>query len=177
MSRIGKKPIIIPENTELKQDGATITVKGPKGEISRTFRSEVNIKVDGNTITLEPANNSKFAQSLWGTYGSHLVNMIDGVNTPFEKKLIIEGVGFRAEMSGNKLVLSLGFSHKIEKEIPEGLTVSVEKNTLFISGVDKEKVGQFAAKIRSYRKPEPYKGKGIRYDNEVVRRKEGKKTA
>ncbi|MCK5027226.1 MAG: 50S ribosomal protein L6 [Candidatus Pacebacteria bacterium] len=177
MSRIGKKPIIIPENTELKQDGATITVKGPKGEISRTFRNEVNIKIDGNTVTLEPANNSKFAQSLWGTYGSHITNMIDGVNTPFEKKLIIEGVGFRAEMSGNKLVLSLGFSHKIEEETPEGLTVLVEKNTLSISGVDKEKVGQFAAKVRSYRKPEPYKGKGIRYVDEVIRRKEGKKTA
>lgn len=176
MSRIGKKPIIIPENTEVKRDGATIMVKGPKGELSRKFRNEVTINIDGGEITLEPANNSKFAQSLWGTYGSHIKNMIDGVNTPFEKKLIIEGVGFRAEMSGNKLVLSLGFSHKIEKDIPEGLTVTVEKNTVTVSGMDKEKVGQFAAQIRAHRKPEPYKGKGIRYENEVIRRKEGKKT-
>ena len=176
MSRIGKKPIIIPENIELKQDGAIITIKGPKGELSRTFRGEVVIKIDGNTINLEPANNSKFAHSLWGTYRSHLKNMIEGVNTPFEKKLIIEGVGFRAEMQGNKIVLSLGFSHKIEAELPEGITASIEKNVISISGTDKEEVGQFAAKVRSYRKPEPYKGKGIRYDNEVVKRKEGKKT-
>ncbi|MCK5096419.1 MAG: 50S ribosomal protein L6 [Candidatus Pacebacteria bacterium] len=176
MSRIGKKPIIIPENTELKQDGATITVKGLKGELTRTFRSEVAVKVDGNTINLEPANNSKFARSLWGTYGSHLQNMIDGVNKPFEKKLIITGVGYRAEITGNKITLTLGYSHKIEVEVPTSLTVTIEKNKITIVGVDKEEVGQFAAKIRSYRTPEPYKGKGIRYDDEIIKRKEGKKT-
>ncbi len=176
MSRIGKKPIIIPENTELKQEGSTIVVKGPKGELTRVFRPEVNIKIDGNTITLESANNSKFARSLWGTYGSHLQNMISGVNTPYEKVLVIEGVGYKAEMSGDKIILSLGFSHKIELDIPKGLEVDIKKNVITISGIDKEKVGQFASQIRSYRKPEPYKGKGIKYKDEIIRRKEGKKT-
>jgi large subunit ribosomal protein L6 len=176
MSRIGKKPIIVPENTKLKQVGGVITVKGPKGELSRIFRPEVNIKIDENTVTLESANNSKFARSLWGTYGSHLQNMISGVNSPFEKELIIEGVGYRAEISRDKLILSLGFSHKIELDIPEGLEVNVKKDVITITGIDKEDVGQFTAKVRSYRKPEPYKGKGIRYKNEIIRRKEGKKT-
>ena len=176
MSRIGKKPIIIPENTEVKQEGSTITVKGPKGELTRVFRSEIDIKIDGNTITLEPTNNSKFVQSLWGTYGSHIQNMIDGVNKPFEKKLIITGVGYRAEITGDKITLTLGYSHKIEVEVPASLTVTIEKNKISIVGVDKEEVGQFAAKIRSYRTPEPYKGKGIRYDDEIIKRKEGKKT-
>ena len=176
MSRIGKKPIIIPENTEVKQEGSTITVKGPKGELTRVFRSEVDIKIDGNIIELKSTNNSKFVRSLWGTYGSHLQNMISGVNTPYEKILVIEGVGYKAEVSGDKLVLSLGFSHKIELAISKDLEVDVKKNVITISGIDKEVVGQFAAEIRSYRKPEPYKGKGIRYKNETVRRKEGKKT-
>ncbi len=176
MSRIGKKPIVIPENTEVKQEGSTVTVKGPKGELARVFRSEIDIKIDGNTITLEPTNNSKFTRSLWGTYGSHIQNMISGVNNLFEKKLIINGVGYKAEVSGDKVVLSLGFSHKIELDIPKGLEVDIKKNVIDITGIDKEAVGQFAAEIRSYRKPEPYKGKGIKYKNEVVRRKEGKKT-
>ena len=176
MSRIGKKPIIIPENTEVKQEGGTIIVKGPKGELTRVFRQEVNIKIDGNTITLEPINNSKFVQSLWGTYGSHLQNMISGVNTPYKKILVIEGVGYKAEMSGDKIILSLGFSHKIELDIPKSLEVDLKKNVITISGIDKELVGQFTAEIRSYRKPEPYKGKGIRYEDEIIRRKDGKKT-
>jgi len=177
MSRIGKKPIIIPEKTEVKQEKGIITVKGPKGELSRAFRSEIDIKIEGNTITLNPTNNSKFSRSLWGTYGSHLYNMILGVNNSFEKKLIIKGVGYKAEVSGKKLILSLGFSHKVELEIPNGLEINVTKDVVTISGIDKEAVGQFSAKIRSYRKPEPYKGKGIKYEDEVIRRKEGKKTA
>lgn len=177
MSRIGKKPIIIPEKTEVKQEKGNITVKGPKGELTRAFRSEVDIKIDGNTITLNPTNNSKFSRSLWGTYGSHLYNMIFGVNNSFEKKLIIKGVGYKADVLGNKVVLSLGFSHKVELEVPKGLTVDVAKDVVTISGIDKEAVGQFSAKVRSYRKPEPYKGKGIKYEEEVIRRKEGKKTA
>jgi large subunit ribosomal protein L6 len=177
MSRIGKRPIEIPQGVEVTQEGATITVKGPKGTLVRNTRPEVAIKIDGNAISLEPTNNSKFATSLWGTYGSHLHNMISGVVTPFEKKLIIEGVGFRVEMTGNKLVFSLGFSHKVEMEVPEGLTVTVEKNVVTISGIDKEKVGQFASQIRSKKKPEPYKGKGIRYADEIIKRKEGKKSA
>lgn len=176
MSRIGKKSIIIPKDTEVKQEGSTIVVKGPKGELSRIFRTEVGIKINDGEINLLPTNNSKFANSLWGTYNSHLQNMILGVNTPFEKKLVIEGVGYRAEMSGNKMILSLGFSHKIELDIPEDMEVDIKKNVITITGIDKENVGQFAAKVRSYRKPEPYKGKGVRYEDEVVRRKEGKKT-
>lgn len=177
MSRIGKKPILIPKNVTLAQDGATITVKGPKGELSRLFRKEVKINIAGDTITLEPSNNSKFAQSLWGTYGSHLKNMITGVVTPFEKKLIIEGVGYKGELSGKNLILSIGFSHKVILPIPEGITLLVEKNVFSISGINKEEVGKFAATIRAQKKPEPYKGKGIRYSDEVIRRKEGKKSA
>ena len=177
MSRIGKKPINIPEKTEVKQEGGVITVKGPKGELVRSFRPEVDIKIDGDTITLTPSNNSKFSRSLWGTYGSHLLNMIKGVNELFEKKLIVKGVGYKSDVVGDKIILSLGFSHKIELNIPKGLDVDAKKDTITILGIDKEKVGQFASQIRSYRKPEPYKGKGIRYEDEKIRRKEGKKTA
>lgn len=176
MSRIGKKPIIIPKDTEVKKEGGLITIKGPKGELSRMFRPEIDIKINDGVIILEATNNSKFAQSLWGTYGSHLSNMISGVNNLFEKKLIIEGVGYKAEMASDKIVCSFGFSHKIELDIPKGLTVDIKKNVVSISGIDKELVGGFAAKIRSYKKPEPYKGKGVRYENEFVRRKEGKKS-
>ena len=175
MSRIGKKPIIIPKNTEVKKEGGLIIVKGPKGELSRMFRPEIDIKIDSGVITLKNTNNSKFAQSLWGTYGSHLNNMIHGVNNLFEKKLIIEGVGYKAEMNGDKIICSFGFSHKIELDIPRGLIIDIKKNVVSISGIDKEIVGGFAAKIRSYKKPEPYKGKGARYENEIIRRKEGKK--
>lgn len=177
MSRIGKKPILIPKGVTVTQDGPSIIVKGPKGELSRLFRTEVRIAIEGDTITLEPKGNAKFAMSLWGTYGSHLHNMIAGVQTHFSKKLLLDGVGFRVEMTGDKLTLSLGLSHKVVLAIPKGLTVVVEKNATTISGADKEEVGRFAAKIRSLKKPEPYKGKGFRYDTEVIKRKEGKKSA
>lgn len=177
MSRIGKKPILIPKGVTVTQNGPTITVKGPKGELSRLFRNEVSIAIAGDTITLEPKNNAKFAMSLWGTYGSHLLNMIEGVQKHFTKKLLIDGVGYRVEMSGNKLILSLGFSHKVELSIPNNLTVTVDKNATTITGADKEEVGKFAATIRNLKKPEPYKGKGFRYDNEIIKRKEGKKSA
>jgi large subunit ribosomal protein L6 len=176
MSRIGKQTIKIPDKTEVVKTDTTVTVKGPLGDLSRDFSSEIDIMIVDKEITLKPANDSNFANALWGTYASHLKNMVDGVNKPFEKKLVIEGVGFKVEMSGKELVLSLGFSHKINVAIPEGVDVSVEKNIITISGIDKEKVGQFAANIRALKKPEPYKGKGIRYDDEVVRRKQGKKT-
>ncbi len=177
MSRLGKNPIVIPANVEVSTDGVSVRVKGPKGEISRPVRSEVSIEIKDKEITLAPKNNSKFARSLWGTYAAHIKNMVEGVVTPFEKKLQIEGVGYRAEMTGNKLTLSLGYSHKINVEVPAGLTATVEKNIITIVGADKELVGYFAAKIRSFRKPEPYQGKGIRYEGEVIRMKEGKKTA
>jgi len=176
MSRIGKQPITIPEKTSVTKDGITLTVKGPLGELKRAFPGDVSIAVEGSTITLTPKENDPVAKILWGTYASHIKNMIAGVNTAYKKTLIIEGVGYRAELSGKKIVLSLGFSHKIEKVVPEGLTVTIDKGTMTISGIDKEAVGQFAAMIRALKKPEPYKGKGIRYDDEVIRRKQGKKT-
>lgn len=176
MSRIGKKPIEIPKDVNVAQDGKKITVTGPKGELSRSFKESVKIMIGDGVITLKPMGDSKAVTSLWGTYGSHLTNMISGVVTPFEKKLIVEGVGFRAEISGDTLTMSLGFSHKVEMKVPKDLVVSVEKNVITVSGIDKELVGQFAAEVRGKRKPEPYKGKGIRYEGEIIKRKEGKKS-
>ncbi|PCI20845.1 50S ribosomal protein L6 [Candidatus Wolfebacteria bacterium] len=175
MSRIGKQIIEIPEKTEVTLDGGLFTVKGPKGELKREFKDDVAIMIDGNSITLKPTKETPFANALWGTYASHIKNMIQGVNTPYEKKLIIEGVGFKSEITGNELVLSLGFSHKINVSIPEDVAVTAEKNVITIIGIDKEHVGGFASKVRILKKPEPYKGKGIRYHDEVVRRKQGKK--
>ncbi len=176
MSRIGKNPIIIPEKTEVVKDNGTVTVKGPLGEVSRVFGGDIDITIGEKEITLVPTSSSKFANALWGTYASHVKNMVDGVNKPFEKKLIVEGVGFKVELAGDELVLALGFSHKIHVKVPKDITATVEKNTITVSGVNKETVGQFTAGIRALKKPEPYKGKGIRYDDEVVRRKQGKKT-
>ena len=175
MSRIGKQIIKIPDNTEVVKNNRIISVKGPLGELKREFKDNINININGKEITLSPADNTQFSKVLWGTYASHMKNMIDGVNTKYEKKLIVEGVGFRVEIKGNEIVLNVGFSHPINIEIPEGLSVDVEKNNIKVSGIDKELVGQFAAKIKSFKKPEPYKGKGIRYEGEIIRRKQGKK--
>ncbi len=178
MSRIGKQELEIPSGTEVKLDNGTLTVKGPKGTLVRTFRDEVAINIDGNKVTFAQKAPTGFAYALWGTYASHVKNMITGVNTPYVKKLILEGVGFKSEVKGNKsLDLALGFSHPVSVPIPEGLTVTAEKNNITVTGIDKEKVGQFAAMVRALKKPEPYKGKGFRYDDEVIRRKQGKKTA
>lgn len=177
MSRVGKQLIEIPEKTDVSFDGPLVTVKGPHGELSRTFKDNIKIDVDeNNVITLTPKKESRTEYALWGTYASHLINMIQGVNTPYEKKLVVEGVGYRAEVSGETLTLHVGFSHPVQVPIPKGLSVSVEKNTISISGIDKEAVGQFAGSVRAIKKPEPYKGKGIRYEDETVRRKQGKKT-
>jgi len=176
MSRLGKKPITIPGKTEVKITDGDVFVKGPLGELKRHFKNDIVISVEGNEVHTKPANNSFFAKTLWGTYASHLTNMIMGVNKPFEKKLIIEGVGFKSEVTGKDLKLALGFSHPVMVPVPDGLTVTAEKNIVTISGIDKESVGRFASKLRSLKKPEPYKGKGIRYDGEVVRRKQGKKS-
>ncbi len=176
MSRIGKQPITIPKKTEVVKNDNIIVVKGPLGELTREFGSEIDIMIDDKEVKLKPTNDSNFTNALWGTYSSHIRNMVDGVNKLFEKKLIIEGVGFKVEMSGEELILSLGFSHKINVKIPKELNVTVEKNTIMVSGVNKELVGQFTANIRALKKPEPYKGKGIRYEGEVVRRKQGKKS-
>jgi large subunit ribosomal protein L6 len=175
MSRIGKKEIVAPEKTEVSFVSGTFSTKGPKGSLERYFEPYINITVEGNRVSLVPAKESKLSKALWGTYASHIKNMIKGVNEGFEKKLILEGVGYKAQVNGNKLVMSLGFSHPVEIEIPQGLAVKAEKNSVLISGIDKELVGSWSAKIRALKKPEPYKGKGFRYEGEIIRRKQGKK--
>lgn len=177
MSRIGKQQIQIPAGVEVTFDAHAVRVKGPHGELTRELRDEVIFTTENNIITSEPRRNDKFSRSLWGTYMSHLKNMIAGVVTPYTKKLMIEGVGFKWDVKGTDLNLSLGFSHPVVKVIPAGLTVVAEKGTLSITGIDKEQVALFANQVRSLKKPEPYKGKGIRYSDEVIRRKQGKKSA
>jgi len=176
MSRIGKKGITIPEKTEVNFASGTVTVKGPKGTLTRDFRPEINIVVEGSLVSLIPRKENKESRALWGTYASHIKNMVAGVNTPFEKKLVLDGVGYKSSVSGTRLVLALGFSHPVELEIPAGLEVKAEKNALTFTGIDKELVGFFAAKVRALKKPEPYKGKGFHYHDEIVRRKQGKKS-
>jgi large subunit ribosomal protein L6 len=178
MSRIGKKPIAIPKGTEITVALGVITVKGPLGELKRAFDATLfDITVSEGIATVIPKVQGLATKALWGTYASHIGNMIEGVNKAFEKKLIVEGVGFRADVKGTDLALELGFSHDINMPIPAGLTIKSEKGELTISGIDKEAVGQFAAKVRSLKKPEPYKGKGVRYSDETIRRKQGKKAA
>jgi len=177
MSRLAKKPIELPAGVTASIDHRTITITGPKGTLSREFRSETSIEIDGSQINVTLNGNDVFARSLLGTYASHIKNMIAGVTTGYEKKLILEGVGFKSAVSGSSLDLALGFSHPVKVAIPEGITATAEKNVITISGIDKETVGQFSAYVRSLKKPEPYKGKGFRYDDEVIRRKQGKKSA
>lgn len=177
MSRIGKRIITLPTNTLLTQEGVLVTVKGPQGELKREVNPIIEVKVNGNEVTLEPKKLTLESRALWGTYGSHLANMVLGVNTPFVKKLILEGIGYKSEVKGEKIVLALGFSHPVEVTIPAGLKVTAEKNIITVTGIDKEAVGEFAAKLRALKKPEPYKGKGMRYENEVIKRKQGKKSA
>ena len=175
MSRTAKTPTKIPQGVEVKFDKGIVSVKGPKGELKRHFRSEISVSLEEGVAKVNLEKDSKFSRKLWGTYASHLKNMIKGVVDGYSKRLAVEGVGYRAEMQGNKLVLKVGFSHPIEVEIPKELKVEVKDNKITIEGFDKELVGSFAAKIRAIKKPEPYKGKGIRYEDEVVRRKQGKK--
>ncbi len=177
MSRIGKKIITLPANTEVKVTENNFSVKGPLGELSRPLHSEILIKIEGNAVTVSPKRETLASRALWGTYASHLLNMVEGVNKPFQKKLILEGIGYKSEVKGDKIVFALGFSHPVEVDIPKTLKVTAEKNNIIISGSDKEEVGSFSAKLRDLKKPEPYKGKGMRYDTEVVRRKQGKKSA
>jgi large subunit ribosomal protein L6 len=177
MSRIAKKPIALPAKTEASFSGGVITIKGPLGTLTKAMKPHVNISIGADGITLTLQNESIQAKALWGTYASHIKNMIAGVNKAYEKKLVVEGIGYKADIKGKDLVLALGFSHQITVPIPTDLKVSSEKNTITISGIDCEKVGQFAAQIRALKKPEPYLGKGVHYSDEVVRRKQGKKAA
>ncbi|HWA32417.1 MAG TPA: 50S ribosomal protein L6 [Candidatus Paceibacterota bacterium] len=176
MSRIGKQEIKIPSGVEVSKSGPEITVKGPKGTLKKSFRSEVEISIAPGLVTLAAKGKDKFSRSLWGTYASHIKNMIAGVQKPYEKKLILEGVGYKSEVKGKEFNFALGFSHPVVVPIPEGLTATAEKNNITITGIDKELVGSFTAAIRALKKPEPYKGKGMRYEGEVIRRKQGKKT-
>lgn len=177
MSRIGKQIIEIPAKTEVTFVDGVFKVKGPKGDLSKKFNDTVAIKIDGANITLNPVKETLESKALWGTYASHIINMLAGVNTHYSKKLILEGIGFKSEVVGTTLKMSLGFSHPVNIEIPAGLTIVIEKGVHTFSGADKEVVGSFAAKIRSLKKPEPYKGKGFRYGDEIIKRKQGKKTA
>jgi large subunit ribosomal protein L6 len=177
MSRIGKKPILIPESVEVKIEGRKVAVKGPKGELRREFRPEIKIEKKEKEIVISPAKEGKKTRALWGLTRVLVANMIQGVVSGYQKKLEIQGVGYRTNLEGEDLVLELGFSHPVKIKKPEDVDFSLEKNIITVSGINKELVGQLAAKIRRVRPPEPYKGKGIRYLGEVVRKKAGKKAA
>lgn len=177
MSRVGKQQLEIPAKTEVSFVDGIFTVKGPLGTLSKEFKDTITVKIENNIVSFTPKADDPFSRALWGTYASHVKNMLAGVNAPYTKKLILEGVGFKSEVKGTDLHLALGFSHPVIVAIPEGLTVTAEKNNLTFTGINKEIVGQFASKIRAMKKPEPYKGKGFHYHDEVVRRKAGKKTA
>src|SRR3989338_5592952 len=177
MSRLGKKEIAIPAGTTVTVSQGEVSVKGKGGTLARALHPAITIAVNGSALSVTPANSSRLAKALWGTYAAHMRNMIAGVNTPFVKKLQVEGIGYKAELSGKQIKLAVGFSHPVVVAIPEGLTVAVDKNIITMSSADKEQLGEFAASVRAIKKPEPYKGKGIRYEGEVVRMKQGKKAA
>ena len=175
MSRVGKKPILIPEGVEVKIDDSKITIKGPKGELQKEVRPEIKAEIKEGKILITVQKETKKTNAFWGLTRTLIFNMVKGTTEGYEKKLQIEGIGYRANLEGEDLVLQVGFSHPVKIKKEEGIKFSVEKNIITISGFDKELVGQIAAKIRKVRPPEPYKGKGIRYVGEEVRRKAGKK--
>lgn len=180
MSRIGKLPIEIPSGVEVKFANGILTVKGPKGELTQTIDPLVKLEIADNQITVVPQAETKEARSFHGLYRSLTANMVEGVTKGYQKRLEINGVGYRAQVQGKKIVLNLGFSHPIEYQVPEGITAEIDKeknNVIIISGIDKQQVGQTAAEIRAFRKPEPYKGKGVKYEDEYIRRKAGKAAA
>ncbi|MRH44849.1 50S ribosomal protein L6 [Aquibacillus halophilus] len=175
MSRIGLKILEIPEGVEVKIDGNTVTVKGPKGELTRSFHEDMHIKIEDNVLSVERPSDNKVHRALHGTTRSLIGNMVEGVHQGYEKTLEIQGVGYRALKQGDKVVINAGYSHPVEIEHRDGIEIEVPANTkLIVRGIDKELVGAVAANIRAIRPPEPYKGKGIRYAGEHVRRKEGK---
>ena len=177
MSRVGKKPIEIPKGVEVKVEGSEVIGKGPKGELSQSFRPEIKVELREEKIFVLPQMETKKTKALWGLTRALIANLIFGVTEGYEKKLEIQGLGYRASIEGEDLILQIGFTHPVKIKAPGGIKFSVEKNIITVSGIDKELVGQIAAKIRKVRKPEPYKGKGIRYQGEVIRRKAGKKAA
>jgi large subunit ribosomal protein L6 len=177
MSRIGKKPIAIPQGVEIKIDGRKVSVKGPKGSLDFEHHVEAKVEVKDGNVIVQNIGKTKQAPAIWGTTARLIENMIKGVANGYQKQLELNGVGYRMNLQGKKLVLALGFSHPVEMELPQGIEAKIEQNILTISGIDKQKTGQFTAEIRSLKPVEPYKGKGFRYVGEVVRKKEGKKAA
>ena len=176
MSRIGKRPVELPKGVTASVSGQTVEVKGPKGTRSFSATDDVTIAVDGDAITVTPRGTSKRARQQWGMSRSMVANLVEGVSTGFKKELEINGVGYRANMQGNVLKLSLGYSHEVNFDVPQGVTVTTPKQTeIVVEGIDQQLVGQVAANIREWRAPEPYKGKGIKYKDEYIFRKEGKK--
>ena len=175
MSRIGKKPILIPEGVEVKIDDGKVTINGPRGELSQEIRPEIGVEIKDQKICVSPKIKTKQTKAFWGLFRALLANMVKGVVEGYEKKLELQGIGYRVALEGKDLVLQIGFTHPVKIEAPKGIEFKVEKNIITISGIDKGLVGQIAAKIRKIRPPEPYKGKGIRYVGEKVRRKVGKK--
>lgn len=175
MSRLAKKPIAIPSKVTVTSSDGTLTVKGAKEVLSRSVHSFIDISVDNEGVKITPKNSTKLAKALTGTFAAHVKAMIAGVETPFKKVLILTGVGYKVELKGKELVFAVGFSHPVALTVPEGLTATVLKNTITVEGADKQRVGQFAAEIRAVKPPEPYLGKGIKYDDEVILRKQGKK--
>lgn len=178
MSRVGRRATIVPQGVTVAVNEGVLVVKGPKGEISKKLPAEINIDIEGDKALVKHTNSeTKEGRALWGTFSSHLTNMVKGVVDGYEKKLLISGVGYNAVVQGDKLTLNVGFSHPIVMDIPKGLKVETKKGEITITGHDKESVGQFASKIRLKRKVEPYKGHGIYYSDEYVIRKQGKKAA
>lgn len=174
MSRLAKKPIAVGK-TDVSVSGGTLTVKGTKGTLTKRVHPSILITVAPEGVSITPKDRSRLAKALTGTFASHVKNMVAGVETPYMKKLILEGVGYKMEVKGNEVVLTVGFSHTVPLAIPADVTATVEKNAIKLESANKESVGQFAANIRRIKPPEPYLGKGIRYDGEVVRRKQGKR--
>ena len=176
MSRVGKKPVAIPSGVTASVEGQLVKVKGPKGALSLELHSDVAAKVEGSEVKVDPRVETKRARAMWGTYRSLLANVMEGVTKGFERRLEITGVGYRAALQGKNLQVQLGYSHDIVYPIPDGITIAVPKPTeIVVSGIDGKKVGHVAAEIRGFRKPEPYKGKGVKYAGERIFRKEGKK--
>ena len=178
MSRIGKRVLTFPENVNVNVENNVVTVKGPKGELSLELVKNIEVKVEGNTVTVEPSKNDKFTHAMHGTTNANIKNMIIGVSEGYKKALEIVGVGYKFNVQGNNLTVNAGYSHPVVMEVPAGITVKQVNNTeIELEGIDKVKIGEFAANIRKIRQPEPYKGKGIKYKGEQIRRKEGKKAS